>query len=130
MDDLKISHTDSDVVNEVITSLCAKYGKVGEMIVRRGNKHDYIGVTLVFCEDGKFLIDMEEYLDEILSGLPKDINGRATTPAADNLSKTHNVTPKLNKERAELFHRFTAQTLCMAQCDSPDLQTVISFLTK
>ena len=51
---------------------------------------------------------MEKYLNEILSGLPEDINEMSTTPAVDYLFKTRDDTPKLNKERAELFHRVTA----------------------
>ena len=38
VDDLKISHVNSRVVDEIITSLNAEYGKVGEMTVRRGKR--------------------------------------------------------------------------------------------
>ena len=72
------------------------------MIVRRGKKHDYLEMTLDFSEDGKFIVDMEEYIDEILNGLPEDMNGVVTAPAADHLCKMRNDTPKLVKERAEL----------------------------
>ena len=54
----------------------------------------------------------------------------ATNPAVDHLFKTHDDASKLNKERAELFHRVTAQTLFVAQCDRPNLLTAISFLNK
>ena len=130
VDDLKISHQDTTVVNEVIASLRAEHGKIGKMTVRRGKKHDYLGMTLDFSNEGKFIVDMEEYLDEILSELPEDMNGVATTPAVDHLFKTRNSAPKLNKERAELFHRVTAQILFVAQRGRPDLRTAISFLTK
>ena len=39
VDDLKISHKDSAVVDEVIVSLSNEYGKVGEMIVKQGKVH-------------------------------------------------------------------------------------------
>jgi hypothetical protein len=58
------------------------------------------------------------------------MNGMATTPAADHLFKTRSDAPKLNKERAELFHRVTAQILFVVQHGRPDLRTAISFLTK
>ena len=73
---------------------------------------------------------MEEYIDEILTGLPEDMNGVATTPAADHLFKTRSDAPKLNKERTELFHRITAQIIFLARYGRPDLRTVISLLTK
>ena len=60
MDDLKITHKVLTVVNNVIASLSAKYGKVGEITARRGRKHDYLGMTLDFSEVGKFIVDMEE----------------------------------------------------------------------
>ena len=87
-------------------------------------------MTLDFSEEGKFIVNMEEFINKILIGLPEDINGVATTPAADHLFKTRNDAPKLNKERAELFHRVTAQILFWAQCGRPDLRTAILFLTK
>ena len=97
VDDLKISHQDTAVVDKVIASLRAKYGKIGKMTVRRGKKHDYLGMTLDFSNEGKIFVDMEECLEEILSKLPEDMNGVATTPAADHLFKTCNSAPKLNK---------------------------------
>ena len=115
MDNLKISHKDPATVNKVTTSLSVKYSKVGEMTVRRGKKHDYLGMIPCFSEDGKFIVDMEEYLNEILSGLPKDINGMTTTSTADDLSKTCHAALKSNKERSELFHRVTTQILSVAQ---------------
>ena len=87
MDDRKISHKDSTVIDENIASLKSEYGKVGEMTVRRGKKHDYLGMTLDFSKDGAFIVDMEEYLKEIIKDLPEDMNGTATTPAADHLFK-------------------------------------------
>ena len=115
MDDLKISHQEPAVIGEDIALLSAKYVQVGEMAVRRGKKHDYLGMTLDFSKDGKFVIDMEGYLDNILNGLPEDIYEMATTPPEDHLFKTCNSVPILHKEIAELFQRVTAQTLCVTQ---------------
>ena len=44
-----------------------QYGEVGEMTVKRGKVHDYLGMKLDFSSPGKFTVDMEEYLDEILN---------------------------------------------------------------
>jgi hypothetical protein len=111
-------------------SMSDKYGKMGELTVRRGKKHDYLGMTLDFSEDGKFIFDMEEYLDKILNGLPEDMIGMPITPAADHLSKTCDDAPTLNKERAELLHRVNAQIPCVAQLGKLYLWTAISFLSK
>ena len=114
------------MIDEVIASLKAEYGQVGEMTVRRGKVHDYLGMKLNFSSQGKFVIDMEQYLDKILKDLPDE----ATTPATDHLFKVRDNAPKLNKENAELFHKIVAQLLCVAQRGRPNLRTAISFLTK
>ena len=88
-----------------------EYGNVGDMSVKQGRIHDYLGMTLNFSEEGTFIINMEEYIEEILIGLPEDMNGVATTPVADHLFKTCSDAPNLNKERAELFHRVTSQII-------------------
>ena len=130
VDDLKISHVNSAVVDEVIASLKAEYGQVGEITVGQGKVHDYLGMKLDFSSQGKFVIDTEQYLDEILKDLPDDMNGLATTPAADHLFKVRDNAPKLNKENTELFHKLVAQLLFVGQHGRPNLRTAISFLTK
>ena len=130
VDDLKISHKDSAVIDEIIASLKSEYGKVGEMTVRRGKKHDYLGMSLDFSKEGAFVVDMEEYLKEIIKDLPEDMNGTATTPAADHLFKVREHATKLDPEKAEMFHRVVAQLLFVAQRGRPDLRTAVSFLTK
>ena len=70
VDDLKISDQDPAAVDKVTASLSAKYGQVDEMAVRRGKKHNYLGMTLDFSEDNTFIVDIEAYLDKILCGLP------------------------------------------------------------
>ena len=98
MDDLKISHKDSAVVDKIIVSLKLEYGEVGEMTVHRGKKQDYLGMTLDFSKDGAFVVDMKDYLKEILKYLPEDMNGTATTPVADDLFKVRDNAFKLNKK--------------------------------
>ena len=112
MDDLKISHKDSAVVDKSIASLKSEYGKLGEMKGGRGKKQDYLGMTLDFSKDGAFIVDMEDYLKKNI--LPGDMNGIATTPAADYIFKVRDNSPKLNKERAEFSHRIVAQLLFVA----------------
>ena len=52
VDDLKISHKDSTVIDKFIASLHAKYRNMGTMTVRRGKIHDYLGMTLDFSSTG------------------------------------------------------------------------------
>ena len=74
VDDLKISHNVSAVVGEVIASLSNEGGKVGEMAVKQGKIHYYLGMILDFSKEGKGIVIVEEYIDEILIGLFEDMN--------------------------------------------------------
>ena len=100
VDDLKISHAKSSVVSDVIASLKEEYGKVGEMTVRRGKVHDYLGMTLDFSQDKKFIVNMEAYLDEMLKDLPEDMNCIAFTPAVDYLFQTRTNAVMLDEGKA------------------------------
>ena len=72
-------------------------------------------MTLEFSCEGKFIINMENYVDEIIKNLPEDMGGTATTPAGEYLFKTHDNATKLDEEIAELFHHVTAQLLFFLQ---------------
>ena len=129
VDDLKISHVSEDVLDDIIASLKAEYGKVGEMTVRRGPVHEYLGMTLDFSQPGKFILDMEKYLEQsVLVDLPEDMNGTATSPAAEHLFKTRDNAAKLDKQAADLFHHITAQLLFVCKRGRPDIQTAVAFL--
>ena len=128
VDDLKISHRDSKVVDEIIKKLENEYGKVGQMTIRRGKVHDYLGMKLDYSKTGKVIIDMEEYINEVLTGVPEDMGGTAATPAAEHLFKTRQNAGDLDHETKELFHHITAQLLFLCKRGRPDVQTAVSFL--
>ena len=115
MNDLKISHKDSAMVDKSSTSPKSEHGKVGKMTVRRVKKHDYLKMTLDFAKDGACIVDIKDYLKRILKYLPEDMNGTATFLAADHLLKERDNAPKLNQDRM--------------RCQ-PYLQTAVSFLAK
>lgn len=85
-------------------------------------------MTLDFLKDGKFIISMENYLNEVLRDLPEDMSGTALSPAAEHLFKTRANVEKLNQEQAILFHHITAQLLYACKRGRPDLQTAVAFL--
>ena len=58
------------------------------MTVKRGKIHEYLGMTLDFSEESKFIVSMEEYIDGICSGFPED----------EWSVKTRDDIPKLNKK--------------------------------
>ena len=56
VDNLKISHVDSEVVDDIINKLYERYGKEAPMVTKRGKIHDYLGMMLDYNIDGKVQI--------------------------------------------------------------------------
>mmetsp|Transcript_22128 Transcript_22128/g.61498 ORF Transcript_22128/g.61498 Transcript_22128/m.61498 type:complete len:143 (+) Transcript_22128:475-903(+) len=48
VDDLKISHAEESVLDDVIKQLSDKYGKKAPLTVNRGKIHDYLGIMIDF----------------------------------------------------------------------------------
>ena len=66
VDDLKISHVDSEVVDDILNKLDESYIKEASMVTTRGKMHDYMGMTLDYNIDGKVQITMFEYIAKII----------------------------------------------------------------
>ena len=71
---------------------------------------------------------MYDYLEDIVDEAPKDMDGSAVTPAANDLFQVDEECEKLDPETADLFHRTVARLLFAAKRSRPDLQTAIAFL--
>jgi hypothetical protein len=67
MDDLKVSHMDSKVVDDFLTWVKEKYGAVGEVKITRGKIDKYLGMILDYSVQGQVSIDMTEYVQEMLN---------------------------------------------------------------
>lgn len=131
VDDLKISHEDPAVVTSIISLLDKEFGdKDAPLTVHRGKIHKYLGMTLDYSIDGKVVIIMEDYIKEMLEGLPPEMDGIAVTPATTNLFiVSDNNSTKLCEEQAIKFHHETAKLLFLCKRARPDIQTAVAFLT-
>lgn len=128
VDDLKISHEDTSVIDRMIVSLRTECGKVGEMTVQCEKIYDYLGMTLDFSNPGKLSVDMEKYIDKILRDIPEDMSSSTLSPAAGHLFKMSHNTIKLDKKQALVFLHVNAQLLLSCKGGRPDIHTAISFL--
>ena len=61
VDDLKISHKDPRVVEDIVDKLNERYGKEAPLVVNRGKVHDYLGMTIDYSTPGKAIIRMDYY---------------------------------------------------------------------
>jgi hypothetical protein len=128
VEDLKVSHMDANEVTKIKKWLKGLYGNIS---VNRGQKHTYLGMQLEYTNDGKCLVNMTNYTNEIIDSFPEMITGSASTPAADHLFKVRDGEDerKLPEEQASAFHRTVAQLLFLSGRARRDIQTAVAFLT-
>ena len=74
-----------------------------------GNKHNYLGVDLEFEQDGGLNVSMVNNLKNVIEAFPKQIVGRAATPAGERLfdKRDEKEARPLEEERAIAFHHTT-----------------------
>jgi len=131
VDDLKISCENDFEITKLWSYLNKIYG--GNMKIRRGTHHEYLGMDLDYSEPGVFKVSMIPYIDKIHEDFPEEITSGAPTPHADYLFKIRDKNdPKyraLPEEQALAFHHAVAQLLYLSQRARRDIQTAVSFLT-
>lgn len=115
VDDLKISHVDPDIIEEIVKKISDKYGKEDPVTVNRGKTHDYLGMTIDFSHDGKVKFTMEDYIENVLYDAPASMSGTAATPAANHLFEINATSSRLCPEDTETFHHITAQLLYLSK---------------
>jgi hypothetical protein len=128
VDDLKISHVDPQVNEGVLARLNTRYGQETVLTVTRGDIHDYLGMTIDYSTDGKVVIRMDDYVENMLDEVPDDMSGVHVTPAADHLFKVNDDAEPLDNLTSDIFHSITAKLLFLCKRARPDIQTPIAFL--
>lgn len=111
VDDLKMSHVDPKVLDEIISKLDKKYGQEGPLSVTRGRVHDYLGMTLDYSQSGTVKIRMDDYVKNLIANAPDDMTGTAATPRANHLFDVNKEVAKLPAAKAEKYHQMTAKLL-------------------
>jgi hypothetical protein len=108
VDDLKISHVDPEVIEKIIQELENKYGVMSK---NRGKEHTYLGMKLVYNDDGTVTIDMKDYVNEIIEEFPEEFNGKANTPASEHIFSVDDKAKPLDDKQREVLHRIVAKLL-------------------
>ena len=126
VDDLKITHKDCSVVEEVIKKIEEKFEK---MSVNIGVKHTYVGMDLDFSMKGTVIISMKGYLEDAIKEFPGELPRSAKTPASLYLFEVNPEAEKLDEEKPSIFHRVVAMLLFVSKRARPDIQVAIAFLT-
>ena len=128
VDDLKISHVDTNVVGDIIEDLDSVFGNEAPLTIHRGKLHEYLGMTLCYDTPGTVRIVMTDYVQGMVDELPDDMIGHAFTPAPTHLFDVNDESRKLDEEKAIMFHHNVAKLLFLCKRARPDIQTAVSFL--
>ena len=133
---MKVIHMDAGVVTRMSVCLQKTYERLfddgsGAMKLKQGKIHEYLGMQLDFSVAGQVKITMFDYIQENLEDFHKyDLNKTIyRTPAADHLFKVRDDQPKLDEQKAQTFHTFTAKALFATKLARPDIRRSIAFLT-
>ena len=127
VDDNKISHVDTSVVDRIINAIEADFG---EMTKTRGNVHSFLGMDIAFDRRDKSVsIGMKRYLKEAITESQLGICRSAATPATKTLFEIDPDSPPLTEGEAHIFHSVISKLLYVSLRGRPDLLVAISFLT-
>ena len=127
VDDNKISHVDTSVVDRIIDAIEADFG---EMTKTRGDMHSFLGMDIAFDRDDKSVsIGMKSYLKEAIAESQLGICRSAATPATKTLFEIDPNSQPLVEAEARIFHSVVSKLLYVSLRGRPDLLVAISFLT-
>jgi len=72
VDDNKLSHVDSAVIDDILQIIKKHFGDIK---VTQGRKHKFLGMDIVFRDDKKVEIRMKEQLEEAIEEFGEKITG-------------------------------------------------------
>lgn len=126
VDDVKVSHVDKAVVENVIKGLEEEFGSVNPVF---GNEQEYLGMKLRIDDERKLHIDMRDQVSEIIQDFSLDIKGTVSSPATRSLMTIDEEVRSLNKSQSKEFHSVVAKMLYLEKRGRPDLEPSIAFLS-
>ena len=131
VDDLKFSHMDSQVNDDLLKTLDELYGKIAKVKSTRGKRHEYTGMILDYSKKGKLIIDMSRHTKDMVKTFPKEFIPRrkVSSPASDDIFKVNETSQALPSDLAEVFHTVAAKGLFICKRARPDFGVSVSYLT-
>jgi hypothetical protein len=146
IDDCKISHESSKVIDDTIDWLRVAYEIIfedgsGAMKVHCRKVHKYLGMSLDFSHKGQCRVSMYDYVDSILEAFDSAVRryddgylkvGKRhskLSAAPDILFVVNEDCKKLSDEVAVAFHTIVAKALYVTKQARPDTSLAIAFLT-
>jgi len=125
VDDNKISHVDADMVEDVISKIESKFGKV---VVTRGDTHNFLGIRATFPGDRTVHIDTIQHVKEAIEDFGKPMDRGAATPALRNLFDMEGKTEGLTPRQQQKFRSIVPKLLWVTKRGRPDIELPVAFL--
>ena len=117
VDDLKISHVDSNAVGDIIELSDKEYGQDPEtpLTVHFGKMHNYLGMTIHYNTKGKVVFTMFDYIQDVFDEPPEEFHGQTETPAANHLFDVDKESENMNKENGSLFNQLLDKLMYLSK---------------
>ena len=128
VDDIMSSHMNPQVNDKFGHWLERMYGEYKAVKPLRGKVHDYLGMKIDFGTKSTVIIDMVQYVHDMIMDFPVKITKTSKTPAGEKLMEVGNG-KLLDKCKAEAFHTTVAKGLFLCKRARPDIQPTIAFLS-
>jgi hypothetical protein len=82
-----------------------------EVKVTRGKFHNSLGMILDYSEPGQVIVDMTQYVEEMIKGFPSESlkEKKVSSPWNEYLFTVQDDSARLLSHRSELFHTIVAQ---------------------
>ena len=128
VDDLKVSHMDPAEITKFGDWLSETYRVT--VAAHRGKVHDYLGMIFDFSKEEKVVINMVEYIKNIITDFREEIIATQTSPVAEHLFTVWSdaKAKPLPEEQAMAFHHATAQLLFLSARARHDILPATAFL--
>jgi hypothetical protein len=125
VNDTKISHSKSQVVDRIISSLESHFGT---MSVTRGAQHNFLGIHLDYLGDGTVTVHMPTYIQSAINASGLSITRTMPTPCSSTLLAIDADSPLLPATRASVFHSSVATLIYVSTRACTDILLALGFL--
>ena len=116
------------VVTSIIQKFDKAYATIDKLTVRRGNVHEYLGMTVDFSTPGEVRLNLYDMIQRLINSLPDEMIGEKNTAAPTYLFDTSNddESPLLNKADKDTYHTINAKALFISRVRQ-DMKLAIGF---
>ena len=129
VDDILLSHVDSQVNDDFVVWLQKTYGEIKDLSTTRGKKHKFLGMKLDFSEDGVCNLRQDSHVKDFIYSWPEKfkVTDKVSTAAAlDLFDKGSGVL--LDKEKRETFHSVITKIIFIFTRSRPDVLPKVGLL--